>query len=108
MSGYSPITNPFSHDNFPPTDDPANRETEKCELYPKRIQDEVNEMYSHDQVLYREPGKDYTESKIAKNVKAGSVKEDEQGSFKAQGRDASGIYAEGPEQQAEMVKAGKQ
>ena len=52
--GSAPFGNVFSHDNFPPTQDPANKETGMAELYPERLQDDVNEYYSHDKVLPRQ------------------------------------------------------
>lgn len=44
---------PFDTSNFP-------------NLYPQNMQDEVNESYTHDKVLPRIPGKDYTETAMDK------------------------------------------
>ena len=44
------------HENFPTQPDGT-------ELYPKRMQDCVNEFYTHDKVLPRVAGKDYAEPK---------------------------------------------
>ena len=43
----NPFDNPFDIGNFP-------------DLYPSNIQDEVNEAYTHDKVLPRVEGQDYT------------------------------------------------
>lgn len=61
--GQIPFGNVFGHENFPPHDDPANEETGKTELYPERLQDEVNEIYNHDKVLPRVEGTDYVKDK---------------------------------------------
>jgi hypothetical protein len=58
-----PFGTPFGHQNFPPSDDPANEETGKAELYPENLQDETNEYYKHDKVLPRMEGVDYTKDK---------------------------------------------
>lgn len=55
--------NEFDHENFPPHVDPANEETNESELYPKSLQDGINESYSHDKVLPRVPGKDFIQGK---------------------------------------------
>lgn len=44
------MANPFDNE-FDPTNFP--------DLYPKNLQDEVNESYNHDKVLPRVEGKDY-------------------------------------------------
>ena len=44
----TPYGNPFDTNNFP-------------DLYPKNLQDAVNESYTHDKVLPRVVGKDYNE-----------------------------------------------
>ena len=61
--GSPPFGNIFGHDNFPPTEDPSNRETGVSELYPERLQDEINECYTHDKVLPRRSGVDYEADK---------------------------------------------
>lgn len=58
-----PDNNDFGKTHFPPVDDPSNEETGKSELYPKNLQDEINEAYNHNKVLPREAGVDYTEEK---------------------------------------------
>lgn len=55
------LDNPFDKHNFPPIPDPANEETGVAELYPERLQDEINDLYNHDKVLPRKSGVDYTE-----------------------------------------------
>ena len=59
MGNQAPFGVVFGHDNFPPTEDPANEETKKSELYPENIQDMVNESYTKNKVLPRVEGKDY-------------------------------------------------
>jgi hypothetical protein len=44
-----PFGTPFDVNNFP-------------DLYPKNMQDEINESYTHDKVLPRQEGKDYNET----------------------------------------------
>ena len=56
-----PFGTTFDKTNFPPHKDPANEETGVAELYPERLQDDVNEYYNHDKVLPRVAGVDYTE-----------------------------------------------
>lgn len=51
--GGAPAGNPFNVDNFP-------------NLYPPRLQDEVNEAYTHDKVLPKIEGVDYNETEINK------------------------------------------
>jgi len=53
------MNNDFDNTNFPPISDTANEDTNKCELYPMRLQDSVNKIYNHNQVLYRKPS-EYT------------------------------------------------
>lgn len=55
-------TIPFSdsgYNNFPPIPDPSNEVTGMAELYPKNLQDELNESYYHNKVLPRVPDVDY-------------------------------------------------
>lgn len=61
--GSGPFGNVFGHNNFPPQADPANEETKQEELYPERLQDEVNELYEKDKVLPRVEGVDYIKDK---------------------------------------------
>lgn len=61
--GSAPFGNPFDKENFPNHKDPSNRETGEAELYPERLQDEINECYVHDKVLPRVEGKDYIKDK---------------------------------------------
>lgn len=58
-----PYGNEFDHANFPPHDDPANKETGKAELYPESLQDEINDIYQHNKVLPRQEGVDYVADK---------------------------------------------
>lgn len=58
-----PDNNDFSKTHFPPIADPANEETKVDELYPERLQDEVNEIYKKDKVLPRQEGVDFTKDK---------------------------------------------
>lgn len=60
-----PFGNEFDKKNFPPIPDPANEDTGKSELYPKSLQDTVNEAYNHDKVLPRVEGVDFEPDKTA-------------------------------------------
>ena len=62
-----PFGTPFGPENFPPQADTSNEETGKNDLYPESIQDDVNESYTHDKVLPRIEGKDYSNDKDADN-----------------------------------------
>lgn len=55
-----PHQNDFGKENFPPHSDPTNEVTGVSELYPKNLQDEINETYHHNKVLPRIKGTDYT------------------------------------------------
>ena len=58
-----PAGDTSSHEYYPPHPDPSNEETEEAELYPERLQDEVNEIYDHNKVLPRVEGTDYVKDK---------------------------------------------
>jgi len=64
--------NEFDNTNFPPISDPANHDTNKCELYPMRMQDSINEIYGHDKVLYRKAS-EYTPDPQMGNTGAETV-----------------------------------
>jgi hypothetical protein len=53
----------FGHTNFPAHKDPANGESGVAELYPERMQDQVNNYYTHDKAMPRIEGKDYVGGK---------------------------------------------
>ena len=59
MAFHDNVDNDFGKQNFPTRNDPANKETGKSELYPERLQDEINEIYQKDRVLPRIEGIDY-------------------------------------------------
>lgn len=54
-----PPDNEFGNTNFPNIPDPSYEDNGKRVLYPKNLQDEVNEAYNHDKVLPRIEGVDY-------------------------------------------------
>lgn len=59
------------HDQFPPIPDPSNEETKEAELYPKNLQDDINESYGHNKVLPRKAGTDYVDDKASAAPKDG-------------------------------------
>jgi hypothetical protein len=58
-----PVGDTSSHEYYPPMPDPANEESGYAELYPARLQDEVNASYIHNKVLPRVEGTDYMKTK---------------------------------------------
>lgn len=56
-----PDNNDFGYTHFPPQPVVGDELTGKQELYPERIQDDVNNYYTHDKSMPRIAGVDYQE-----------------------------------------------